>query len=134
MSIDTTEEQTQETQSAPIEPQPPTVEVEEEEPKKRSRWLDGSRRQQPMGRWLVVGPSEQGETTSKTLVRGEFKANKLATALNEWDALYTANKELKRVAQANTNNPDPENNGKTLSFVIDHGYYGSRRQRRAAGL
>lgn len=101
----------------------------------RKRWLDGCRSQtQSEGRWLVKGAMDEqsahqyrGEgldvqaTTSKTLVRGERRANKLGLALG-------------RQVIPNTNDPDPDSKEKTMSHLIDHGHQANRRQRGAAGL
>jgi hypothetical protein len=60
------------------------------------------------GKWLTVGPNEDMNTTSKTLVRAKDKG------------------------EPNTNDMDSENKENTLSNVIDHGFIKARRMRRAS--
>lgn len=94
----------------------------ETQTKTRKRWLDGSRSQQPQGRWLVLGPMDEASandlngrgynlkpTTAKTLVRGEKRANEMAQCLGR-QALPT---------------DDP------TIYLIDHGTEVARRQRVA---
>jgi hypothetical protein len=80
---------------------------------KRKQWREGNRSvQNDGGKWLVRGPLNDQQNDihiqSQTLVRDIG------------------------VGIPNTNDPDPEQHGKFLSNLAEHGYFANRHARRAS--